>query len=513
MSSAVTADQMLFTGANLNAVLLADRCTISKTRSLIVYCTCVLLPLVALLWILRVGSGLAAPLTAAAAGVADSMPASSVILRPAIFLTQIIVIIAISRLIGAALRKLGQPRVIGEMLAGLMLGPSLLGTVAPHLYAWLFPFGTIRFLSALAQTGLVLFMFLVGLELDVRELLTRRRETVVVSHASIMIPMLAGTALALLLYRNFAMAGTEFRTFALFLGCAMSITALPVLARILRESGLNRSAFGATAISCAAVADVSAWIIFALTVSIAHDDAANAGIPIWHTIAGMAVYLLVMITLVRPLLQLVCRRRRSDQKKSQSLTTDQLGVVLLVVLLSAAVTEFLKIHAIFGAFVVGVVMPREKFVSDTIHHRLDDLLSILLLPLFFAYAGLRTNVAALASLQNWIVCGLIVAIAVISKIGSCLIAGRATGMPWRTASGLGVLMNARGLMELVLLTIGLQLGLITPLLFTIMVVMAVSTTLMTTPLFSCIMRRSATQPTSSSAAPAPNCSLAASPAN
>ena len=366
-----------------------------------------------------------------------------------------------------------------------MLGPSLLGAVAPNLYASLFPFGTVRFLSALAQTGLILFMFLVGLELDTRELIVRRRETFVVSHASVMIPMVAGTALALVLYRNYATAGTEFPTFALFLGCAMSITALPVLARILRESNHSRSAFGSAAIAGAAVADVSAWVIFAITVAIARDDAANANRPIWRTVAAMFAYLLVMIALVRPLLRVLCRRR----KETRSLTTDQLGTVLLVVLASAAVTELLKIHAVFGAFVAGVVMPRDKSVSETIRGRLDDLLSILLLPLFFAYTGLRTNIGVLTSAQHLLVCVAIVTVAVASKIGSCAVAGRAVGLPLRNATGLGVLMNARGLMELVLLTIGLQLGIITPLLFTIMVVMAIVTTVMTTPLFNYVMRR------------------------
>jgi len=497
MSTAVKPRKMIFTGANLNGCVTNPGAT-SKMRVGVLYVLCVLLPLVGVLWILHAGARLAPPVTAAVARTSNSFPASSIVLRPAIFLVQIIVIIAASRILGAVLRKLGQPRVIGEMLAGLILGPSLLGLLAPNVYEWLFPFGTVRFLSALAQTGLVLFMFIVGMELDVNELRGRHRETFVVSQASIMVPMLAGTALALALYRKFAVVGTEFTTFALFLGCAMSITALPVLARILRESNLGRSTFGSTALGCAAIADVSAWIIFAITISIARDDSTNTQTPLWRSIAALAVYLFVMVAVVRPVLHKICARWRDQKSNEQSLSPDQLGAVLLIMLASAAATELLKIHAIFGAFVAGVMMPRNKSVSESVSSRLDDLLSILLLPLFFAYAGLRTNVGALNSLQDWMVCGMIIAVAVISKIGSCVIAGRSTGMPLRTATGLGVLMNARGLMELVLLTIGLQLGIITPQLFTIMFIMAIFTTAITSPLFHRVMQKRQEQPAAQS---------------
>jgi Kef-type K+ transport system membrane component KefB len=215
----------------------------------------------------------------------------------------------------------------------------------------------------------------------------------------------------------------------------------------------------------------------------------------------MVLYLFVMITIARRALRKICHSRPDSGEKKQILTSDQIGAVIVIVLASAATTELLEIHAIFGAFVAGAVMPRNKSVSAAIHMCFDDILSILLLPLFFAYAGLRTNLAALTSAQDWIICSTIVAVAVTSKIGACLVAGRATGMPLRTASGLGVLMNARGLMELVLLTIGLQLGIITPALFTIMVLMAIFTTIITPPLFHIFTlgsaKRSATLPSTS----------------
>jgi Kef-type K+ transport system membrane component KefB len=325
-------------------------------------------------------------------------------------------------------------------------------------------------------------MFLIGLELNPREMIRQSRESLVVSHASIAVPMFAGGVLALFFYRDFAVAGMPFYTFALFLGCAMSVTAFPVLARILRESGAGNSAFHSMALGCAATADVSAWIILAFVISLARGNAMNLA-AMGQMVAGITLYLLIMIAVVRPFLKKFFNGRGSDSNGSDGLTHNQLGIVLLVVLASAVATELLNLHAIFGAFVAGVVMPHERRVNETICNRLNDLLSILLLPLFFAYAGLRANVAAMATLSNWLICGAIIGVAVVSKIGGCVAAGRVTGMTWRGAGAIGVLMNARGLMELVLLTIGLNLGIITPLLFTIMFIMAIVTTLMTTPLF------------------------------
>ena len=456
-------------------------------RTAAAYAIFVLLPVAALFWVIHAGRGLPAPINGPVIRTTDRVPGAHIGFQTAIFLTQIIIIIATARLVGGALRKLGQPRVVGEMLAGLILGPSLLGAVAPSAYAWLFPPGTVRSLNALSQTGIVLFMFLIGLELNVREMIRQSRESFVISHASIAVPMLAGGALSLFFYRDFAVAGIPFPTFALFLGCAMSVTAFPVLARILRESAPENSAFHSMALGCAATADVSAWMILAFVISLARGKAMNLA-AVGQTMASITLYLLIMIAVVRPFLKMICNGRGSDNNGSDALSQNQLGIVLLVVLASAVATELLNLHAIFGAFVAGVIMPHNQRVNETIRNRLDDLLSILLLPLFFAYAGLRANVAAIGTLSNWLICGAIIGVAVVSKIGGCVAAGRATGMTWRGAGAIGVLMNARGLMELVLLTIGLHLGIITPLLFTIMVIMAIVTTLMATPLFTRLIR-------------------------
>jgi len=470
--------------ANAKSLVADDTQTSRLLRTAAAYAIFVLLPAAGLLWVIHAGRALPAAINAVAKAV-DRGPRVS--FQTSLFLTQVIIIITTARLLGNGLRKLGQPRVVGEMLAGLILGPSLLGTVSPAAYAWLFPPGMIRPLNALSQTGIVLFMFLIGLELNVRELIRQSRESFVISHASIAIPMFAGGALSLFFYRDFAVTGVPFPTFALFLGCAMSVTAFPVLARILRESAPGNSAFHSMALGCAATADVSAWMILAFVISLARGH--TMSLPaIGQTLAGITVYLLIMIAVVRPILKRICSRRGPDNNGSHVLSQNQLGIVLLVVLVSAVATELLNLHAIFGAFVAGVIMPQDERVNESILNRLDDLLSILLLPLFFAYAGLRANVAAIGTLSNWLLCGAIIGVAVVSKIGGCVAAGRATGMTWRGAGAIGVLMNARGLMELVLLTIGLQLGIITPLLFTIMVIMAIVTTLMATPLFTRLIR-------------------------
>ena len=452
-------------------------------RTPVVYAIFVLVPVAGLLWVLHAGHGLPAALNPAFKAV-DRGPRVS--FQTSLFLTQVIIILTTARLLGSALRKLGQPRVIGEMLAGLIVGPSLLGAVSPAAYAWLFPPGMIRPLNALSQTGIVLFMFLVGLELNPREMIRQSRESLVVSHASMALPMFTGGVLALFCYRQFAAAGVPFYTFALFLGCAMSVTAFPVLARILRESGIGNSAFHSMALGCAATADVSAWMILAVVISLARGNAMNL-VAIGQMVGGISLYLLIMIAAVRPFLKRTCNRAPMDGDGSDPLTENQLGIVLLVVLASAVATELLNLHAIFGAFVAGVIVPRDRGVNENIRNRLNDLLSILLLPLFFANAGLRADVAAMTTLSNWLMCGAIVGVAVVSKIGGCVAAGRASGMTWRGAGAIGVLMNARGSMELVLLTIGLNLGIITPLLFTIMFIMAIVTTLMTTPLFTRLM--------------------------
>jgi len=400
-------------------------------------------------------------------------------------LAQIAVIIGIARLFGILLKRLGQPQVVGEMIAGLALGPSLLGAVCPDCYAWLFPAGTIRYLSALSQLGIVLFMFLVGLELDLKNVRDRSRHILIVSHAGMALPLLGGGLLALVLYHNYSTHLTSFMGFALFFGCAMSVTAFPVLVRILADQGLAATRLGTTAIACAAVADITAWALLALSVSIERGTG-DASAILWRMVLGAAVFLGVMFFGVRRWLASYWRKAGATP---ETLSHNEFSIILMVVLVSALATELLNAHAIFGAFVAGVIMPRTGNLRVAIQTRLADILVVLLLPLFFAFTGLRTNVGLLTSSRDWWLAALILGVAVLGKLLGTAVAARASGILWREANALGVLMNSRGLMELVLLTIGLQDGIITPTLFTMMVIMAVVTTMMTSPLLTVLSVR------------------------
>jgi Kef-type K+ transport system membrane component KefB/nucleotide-binding universal stress UspA family protein len=395
-------------------------------------------------------------------------------------LVQVGVVLAVARMVGLAFRRIHQPQVVGEMVAGIMLGPSLLGWLAPGVSAWLFPPASLGFLNALSQVGLLLFMFLVGLEFDAKLLRGRGHTAVVTSHVSIIVPFFLGSALALFLYPRLSDASIGFTGFALFMGAAMSVTAFPVLARILTERNLTRTRVGAVTIACAAVDDVTAWSILAVVVAVVR--AGSAEVPLWVTLAGSAAFVGLMLTVGRRVLgwlggYAVARGR---------VTQDLLAVVLLVLLASAWTTEWLGIHALFGAFLLGAVMPRERVLVHGLTEKLEDVTVVFFLPLFFAFTGLRTRIGLLEGPEMWMYCGLIVLVAVAGKFGGSTLSARATGLGWREAGALGVLMNTRGLMELVILTIGLELGVISPALFAMMVIMALVTTFMTTPLLELI---------------------------
>jgi Kef-type K+ transport system membrane component KefB/nucleotide-binding universal stress UspA family protein len=393
-----------------------------------------------------------------------------------LLLIQIGVVLVAARVVGYAFRLIKQPQVVGEMVAGIVLGPSLLGWAAPAFSATLFPAESLGVLGTLSQVGLLLFMFLVGLELDPRLLRGRGEAAVVTSHVSIVAPFLLGSVLALFLYPRLSDASVDFVGFALFMGAAMSVTAFPVLARILAERNLLRTKLGAVALACAAVDDVTAWSLLAVVVAIVRADAAQH--PLWVTFAGTLGYIAMMFLVVRPLLGRVLRLYESRGR----LTQDVLGLVLLGLLASAAATEWLGIHALFGAFLFGTILPREReFVRD-LTEKLEDVTVVFFLPLFFASTGLRTSIGLVSGPEMWGFFGLVMLVAVAGKFGGSTLAARLTGLSWRESGALGILMNTRGLMELVILTIGLDLGVISPALFAMMVLMALVTTFMTTPL-------------------------------
>jgi Kef-type K+ transport system membrane component KefB len=414
-------------------------------------------------------------LTAPARATMNAAPAAAAPMAPdALFhvLLALAAVLAIGRLLGRWFAAIGQTPVVGEVVAGILLGPSLLGRLAPSVSEYVLPASIAPFLSVVAQLGVVLYMFMVGLELNTDIARTHARRTVATSHASILVPFLLGTTLALYLYPRLSSSEVPFTTFALFLGVAMSITAFPVLARILTDRGLSTSELGVVALTCAAADDVTAWCLLALVVAVAQARPSSAAVVVVLAIAFLGIMLLA----VRPVLLRLAKR--GDRLPAQELV----AVGLLCLLLSALIAEWIGIHAIFGAFILGAVIPHDSRFARVMVERLQDLVTILLLPAFFAVTGMRTEIGLLSGATEWLICAGIIVVATIGKFGGTLIAARATGIGWRAAATLGVLMNTRGLMELIVLNIGLDLNVISPTLFTMMVLMALATTLATTPL-------------------------------
>ena len=394
-----------------------------------------------------------------------------------ILLLQIIVIIIVARLFGLVFRKIGQPPVMGEMVAGIALGPSLLGLLSPSTMAFLFPSSSLATLGVLSQIGVVLFMFVVGMELDIEHLRQKAAAAVMVSHASIIVPFLLGAALALLLYSTLAPAATSFAAFALFMGIAMSITAFPVLARILEDRGMSQSRLGSIALACAAVDDVSAWCLLAVVIAIAKSSGLVSSVG---TMALTLVFTGAMLFIIRPRLAPLIERRIGDPKRARGL----LAGVLAFVLASAWITESIGIHALFGGFLAGVVMPGVSGFRVFLKEHIEAFSSATLLPLFFVFTGLRTQISLLNDWSGWLICLGIILVAITGKLGGSMLMARWTNMNWRDSFAIGVLMNTRGLVELVVLNIGYDLGILSARIFVMMVIMALATTFMTAPSLS-----------------------------
>jgi K+:H+ antiporter len=404
---------------------------------------------------------------------------------------QIAVILAVCRLVGTLFQKIHQPRVVGEMFAGIMLGPSLLGWIAPQVSAYLFPPSSLGFLNALSQVGVVIFMFLVGLGINPNELKEEGHAAVLTSHVSITAPFVLASFLSIYLYPKLSDDSVAFTSFALFMGAAMSITAFPVLARILTERDMLQSRLGTVAIACAAVDDVTGWCILAYIVLLIRS--AHTATPVWLTVGGLIAFALIMIYVVRRLL----RRFETIYRERGSVSENVMALMLLLVLTSALCTEWLGLHLLFGAFLMGAIMPKEpKFVRYVLD-RFETITVTLLLPLFFAFTGLRTNIGLVKGQEMWIYCALIILVATTGKLGGSMIASWIAGMPVREAAGLGTLMNTRGLMELVILNIGLDIKVISPALFSMMVIMALFTTFMTSPVLELICPEKLIRATSS----------------
>jgi Kef-type K+ transport system membrane component KefB len=367
------------------------------------------------------------------------------------------------------------------MFAGIVLGPSLLGWVSPHLSGLLFPPSSLTFLNLLSQVGVILYMFLVGLSSNPETLKHQGHAAVLTSHASVMIPLVLGAALALFLYPGFAGDHVGFTGFALFLGASMSITAFPVLARILTDRQMLGTRLGALAIACAAVDDVTGWCILAYILLIVRSQTGGPA-SLGLALAGLGSFLLLMLLGVKRL----ARRFEQIYRKRECLPEGSLALLIVFVFLSAATSESLGFHSLFGAFLAGFVMPKHSGLVRHIRDKFETAIVVVLLPLYFACTGLRTSVRLIKTPQMWLLCLVIVLVAIAGKLGGSMLAARAAGAGWQHAVGLGILMNTRGLMELVILNIGLDAGVISPALFSMMVIMALTTTFLTTPLLECV---------------------------
>ncbi|MBV7532616.1 cation:proton antiporter [Chitinophaga sp. sic0106] len=395
-----------------------------------------------------------------------------------LLLLQIVVIMLVARLFGKLANLVRQPSVVGEIIAGVLLGPSLLGWLAPSFSMFLFPAESMKSLQFLSQIGLAFFMFIVGMELDMSKVRNKAHDAVMISHASIVVPFALGVGLAYFIFESFAPANVSFLAFALFMGIAMSITAFPVLARIVQERKLTGTPLGTLAITCAAADDITAWCILAVVVAIAKASGlASAAI----TIALALVFVVVMIMLVRPWLNKILQRHLDSGNEKVAAS-----YVFLTLLISAWVAEVIGIHALFGAFLAGAVMPVQDTVRKLFTDKLEDVSVMVLLPIFFAFTGLRTQIGLLSQGHLWAAFGLIMLVAVGGKFGGSAITARLMGQTWRQSLSIGALMNTRGLMELIVLNIGYDLGILSPEIFAMLVLMALATTFMTGPLLDLV---------------------------
>jgi Kef-type K+ transport system membrane component KefB len=392
----------------------------------------------------------------------------------AILLLQIITIIIVARFFGWIFRKIGQPSVIGEIIAGIFLGPSVVGMYFPEYSSILFPENSIGNLQFLSQIGLILFMFVIGMELDLKILKNKANDAVVISHASIVFPFTLGIGLSYFIYHKFAPEGVDFLSFSLFMGIAMSITAFPVLARIVQERGIHKTKLGTIVITCAAADDITAWCILAAVIAIVK---AGTFASSMYIIFLATLYVLMMWFIVKPFLKKIGDLYATRDNLSKPVV----AIFLLTLIISSYLTEIIGIHALFGAFMTGAIMPDIAKIRSIFIEKVEDVALILLLPLFFVFTGLRTQIGLINDPYLWKVTGLIILVAVVGKFVGSALAARFVGQNWRDSLTIGALMNTRGLMELIVLNIGYELHVLSPEIFTMMVIMALVTTFMTGP--------------------------------
>ncbi len=391
---------------------------------------------------------------------------------------QMAVVLGACRLVGAIFLKIGQPRVNGEMVAGILLGPSLLARIAPHVSAYLFPSSGLEFLNALGQVGVILFMFLVGLTIDTDQLKRQGKAAIVGSIVSVAAPMLLAFGLASYLYPRVATGNVTYLNFALFLGAATSITAFPMLARIITERGMMATQLGAVAIACAATSGIVTWSILAYILAMVKASG-NTKI-VWLTFAGIVVWAVAMLLAVKPAMAFFQRAFDKTGTLPESLFA---GMVLLM-LIACVCAGYLGLHPLFGAFLLGVIMPKESRFTRYVNDRFEAVTLTVLLPLYFAFSGLRTNLGSVQGSAMWIMCLVITLVAIAGKVLFPMLAAWASGMPLRESAGLGALLNTRGLISLIVFNIGLDMKIISTTVFSMLVVMTLVNTLLTLPLLN-----------------------------
>jgi Kef-type K+ transport system membrane component KefB len=390
-------------------------------------------------------------------------------------------VIALGQVLARLFARIHQPPVIGEVVAGILLGPSLIGR---EWSAAILPPTAESYLGLIAQLGAILYMFLVGLEMNAGRLRHRAHATLTIAHASMLVPFLLGALVALPLYPRFATADVPFTSFALFMGLAMSITAFPVLARILTDRQMTHTELGVVALGSAAINDVTAWCMLALVVGLARAEGAQ-GLSV---IAGTVAYVALMLVVVRPLMA-----RLTAGWDQKSAPRAAVATVFVALLLSALATEWIGIHALFGAFLLGAIIPHDSAVAKEFSVQLERVTTVLLLPAYFAFTGMRTRIGLVSGWDQWLLCGVIILAAALGKFGGTTVAARLTGVDWRRSAALGTLMNTRGLMELIVLNIGLDLHIISPTVFAMMVLMALVTTMAAAPVLQVLLPEQATE--------------------
>ncbi len=400
----------------------------------------------------------------------------------AILLLQIILILLVSRFFGYLFSKINQPTVIGEILAGIILGPSLLGKFFPEVFNFLFTENTMGNLYILSQIGLILFMFVIGMELNIDNIKHRTSQIIVISHSSIIIPFALGMLLAYFVYLDFAANITRFLPFALFIGISMSITAFPVLARIIQEKGLTKKHLGSISIASAAIDDVTAWCILAVVIAISSTGSIISSL---FTILMAITYIAIMLMIIRPFLQKVGQTHQNIETLNKRIV----GFIFLILISSAFITQTIGIHALFGSFLAGVIMPTNINFRKLMIEKIEDVSVSLFLPLFFVFTGLRTEIGLLNTPYLWTVCLIFILVAIIGKFVGGALTAKLMGESWRDSLSLGILMNTRGLMELIVLNIGYEMNILPPTIFVMLVIMALVTTFMTTPILNLINKK------------------------